>query len=118
MAMLIVNGVTLKSPSSFTWSLQDVSASDAGRTTDALMHKNRVTSKRKIQLSWNGCSPSEASAILSAFQPEYVSVTYFDPLIGDTTTKTFYSGDKSAPVKVWNVNNKYYSSIDFDIIER
>jgi len=48
--LLTVDGVVMPCPSSFEWGLQDVSASDSGRTTDALMHKNRVAQKRTISL--------------------------------------------------------------------
>ena len=32
----------VKSPSSYLWKLEDVSAADAGRTEDTVMHKKRV----------------------------------------------------------------------------
>lgn len=106
------------SPSKMEWGLQDVSGSDAGRTEDGYMFKNRVTQKRKLQLEWWGIGTTEAARILQAFNPEYINVTYFDPLIGDTVTKTFYTGDKSAPVKMWTAGKKLYETISFNIIER
>lgn len=116
--MLRVNGVAVKTPSKMTIGFQDVSNSDAGRTQDALMHKNLVARKRKIDLVWAAPTPAEAHAILTAFYPEYFNVTYYDPLDGDTVTRTFYSGDKTAPVKIWFANHKRYESISFNIIER
>ena len=116
--MIRVDGRRVKTPSVFHLSFQDISASDAGRTTDALMHKNRVARKRKISLAWNAPTPDEAHDILTAFAPEYFDVEYYDPLIGGTTTKTFYSGDQEAPVKIWTVGNKRYEQISFDVIER
>lgn len=116
--MIRVDGRRVKTPSVFHLSFQDISASDAGRTTDALMHKNRVARKRKISLAWNAPTPNEAHDILTAFAPEYFNVEYYDPLIGGTTTKTFYSGDQEAPVKIWAVGNKRYEQISFDVIER
>ena len=116
--MIKVDGVKIKTPSTFQLSINDVSASDAGRTQDALMHKNRITRKRKIALAWNGPTPEQAHQILQAFAPEYVNVTYFDPVENTTVTRNFYSGDQEAPVKVWTVKNKRYEQIRFDIIER
>ena len=116
--MIKVDGVSIKTPSTFELSINDVSNSDAGRTQDGLMHKNRITRKRKIVLKWSNPTPEEAKAILDAFAPEYFNVTYPDPLTGTTVTKKFYSGDQSAPVKVWSVNQKIYSEVGFDIIER
>ena len=69
--MLVVDGVKIKSPSSLSWGKQDISASDAGRTDDTIMHKNKVGEKRTLDLSWSGTTPQEASAILKAFAPEY-----------------------------------------------
>ena len=116
--MIEVDGVKIKTPSSFIWGLQDISASDAGRTDDALMHKNTVSKKRKIDLVWAMPTPEQAHDILVAFNPEYVSVRYYDPLDGESVTRCFYTGDKTAPVKIWTVNNKRYESISFNIIER
>ena len=116
--MIRVNGQAVKTPSAFRLSYQDVSASDAGRTSNALMHKNRVARKRKISLAWNGVSIDDAHSILSAFSNEYFSVQYYDPLDGATVTRTFYSGDQDTPVKRWSINNKIYEQISFDIIER
>lgn len=118
MAMIFVDGVAIKTPSSFSWGLQDVSDSASGRTQDALMHKNRVAQKRKIQLAWNNPTKEEASAILQAFNPEYVNVAYPDAMSGANETRTFYVGDRTAPMKIWTVNKKMYSQVSFDIIER
>ena len=116
--MIKVDGRAIKTPSVFDWSINDVSNSDAGRTQNGLMHKNRVTRKRKIVLKWSNPTRAEAKEILEAFAPEYFDVTYPDPLTGTTVTKKFYSGDQSSPVKVWSVNQKVYSEVSFDIIER
>lgn len=116
--MIKVDGVKVKTPSTFTWSINDVSASSAGRDTAGRMYKERVTRKRKIVLAWSGPSPTEAKAILEAFSKEYFKVTYFDPLAGATQTRTFYAGDQTAPVKRWAVGNKVFEQISFDIIER
>lgn len=118
MAMIIVDGVAMPEPSGYTWGLNDVSAAESGRDDSALMHKNRVGQKRKISLSWTGLTPAQTSQVLTAFNPEYVSVTYPDSLSGTTQTRTFYSGDKSAPIKIWTINNKRYETLSFDIIER
>lgn len=115
-----VDGVKCPCPSTFSWGLQDVSASDAGRTQDdnVTMYKNRLAQKRKITLAWNGVGTEMTSKILKMFNPEYVSVEYWDAMDGCVETRTFYVGDRNAPVKIWNVNSKLYTSVGFDIIER
>lgn len=111
-----VDGAFVASPSTFQWSLQDVSDPDAGRTEDGLMHKMRIGQKVKIQLSWNAVTTAVASTILTAFNPEYVSVTYLDPKEGSYQTKTFYVGDRSAPM--YNGTLGLWSNISFNIIEQ
>lgn len=44
MAFWKVDGKTIKTPSQFDVKVNDVSASDAGRTQDVLMHKNETVS--------------------------------------------------------------------------
>ena len=112
-----VNGTDVPTPSKFGWSLQDVSASDSGRTQDALMHKNRVAQKEKIQLTWNYPQPDVVSTVLQMFNDEYFEVTYRSPLSDSLVTKTFYRGDASSPAYWW-VNNGLFESLSFDIIER
>lgn len=105
------------SPSTFNPSIQKVSAPSAGRTQDAIMHTNYVAEKQTIALSFNGPSPQETARILTAFDPENIDVEYTNPKTNQLIVKTFYSGDKSAPVAIWTVNNKRYSQVSFNIIE-
>lgn len=116
--MLTVDGKKIKTPSEMEWGLQDVSASNAGRTQNGQMQKLRIAQKRTLKLSWSNPSPEEVSAILKAFNPEYFNVRYFDPMQCGYVTKTFYAGDRTAPFKIWTVRNKRFSSVSFDIIER
>ena len=116
--MIKVDGNTLPCPSKFTWGLQDVSAGESGRTDDALMHKNRVAQKRKLQLEWVGLSWEDTASIMQAVDPEYIEVYYPDMLSGTYQTRTFYVGDRTAPVKFWWVDRKMIERISFDFIER
>jgi len=114
----ISNLAACPSPSAMSWGLQDVSSSDSGRTDDALMHKNRIAQKRMLSLTWNIKNPSTAAQILQMFNHEYIYVKYHDPMENAYSTRLFYVGDRSAPVKMWTVGSKLYDSISFDIIER
>ena len=116
--MIKVDGVEMPCPSTFEWSLQRVSAGESGRDDTGKMHVNQVTQKRKIVLSWLGKDWATTSFILKAFNPQYIKVTYPDMLSGKFETRTFYTGDRKAPVKLWWTNNKLMESISFDIIER
>lgn len=119
MAMMIINGYQT-SPSGFTWGLQDNSASDAGRVQDGndTMYKNRTSQKRKLQLAWNAPTPEQTASILQAVNDEYFPVTYPDAMSGVIETRTFYVGDRTAPMKIWTVSNKRYEQLSFNLIER
>ncbi len=116
--LIRVDGVDMPNPSKMQWSLQDVSLGESGRDDKGYMYKSRVAQKVKIELSWNAVSPDVASTILSAFNPEYINVRYFDPKANAYLIKNFYVGDRAAPTKIWTSNNKIYETVSFDIIER
>jgi hypothetical protein len=110
-----VGGVAIPCPSKYDWKLSDVSSAAAGRTEDALMHKMRIAQKVHIELEWSNVSDSDAQVILTAFQPEYISVQYYDYKALANLTKTFYVGDRQ--VSSYN-RTRGISTISFNIIEQ
>lgn len=116
-----IDGVEIKTPSSFDWGFSDMSSDETGRNTnDGLMNKDIIASKRKLSCSWNGPTKEEVKTILQLVCGKpYIKVTYPDALSGnDNETREFTVGDRSAPMKSWIVNNKTYSSLSFNFIER
>jgi hypothetical protein len=81
------------------------------------MHVEQVTQKDKIGLKWLGSTPEQAATILQMFDPEYINVTYLNPLTNSVVTKEFYTGDRSAPYYWWCDGGRH-SEISFNIIER
>lgn len=118
MAILLVNGVAVKDPSSMTWGEMDISSQESGRTLNAKMHKTIVAKKVKLDLGWSNPTQAEAAAILQTFDSTYVDITYPDVKTGSNQTKTFYTGDKTAPFKMWTVGSKIYSTLSFNCIEQ
>lgn len=116
--LIRVDGVDMPNPSKLQWGLQDVSIGDSGRDDSGYMYKGRVTQKVKIELEWSAVTPSVASTILTAFNPEYINVRYFDPMENAYKTIEAYVGDRAAPVKMWTDNAKIYETVSFNIIER
>lgn len=106
----------IPTPSSFEYKLSDVSAADAGRTEDGKMHKMRIAQKVHLELSWAYVTTADASAILNAFNPEYINVQYLDPKSNGYVTKRFYVGDRSAPA--YNTRLGLWENISFNIIEQ
>lgn len=111
-----VNGVAVKPPSVYKWKLEDLSASDAGRTEDTVMDKKRIGQLVGIELQWNKVGISDAATILQQFNPEYIEVCYLDAKVGDYVTRTFYVGDRSVPL--YNGELGLWDNISFNLIGR
>lgn len=111
-----VNGARIPIPTAYQYDLQDVSAPNSGRTEDALMHKQRVAQKVKIELKWDFVTTAQVAEILNAFNPEYLSIVYLDAKSGSFLTKTFYVGDRTAPM--YNSTLGLWENVSFNIIER
>ena len=111
-----VDGKYIKCPSSYLWKLEDVSAADAGRTEDTMMHKKRIGQVIGIELSWQNITTAEVSELLKAFDPEYIEVCYLDAKEGKFMTSQFYVGNRSAPLD--NSRLGVWQNVSFNIIER
>ena len=111
-----VNGVAVKSPSVYRWKLEDLSASDAGRTEDTVMDKKRIGQLIGIELQWNKVSIADASVILKQFNPEYITVEYLDAKEGKYIERVFYVGERSAPL--YNGELGLWDNITFNLIGR
>lgn len=111
-----VDGKDCPCPSRYMYKLEDVSSSDAGRTEDTVMHKNRIGSVVGLELSWDYITTETVSRILNLFSPEYFTVTYLDPKVGDFIDKVFYCGNVSSPM--YNASMGLWENVTFNIIAR
>ena len=103
-------------PSKYDWKLSDVSASDAGRTEDALMHKMMIAQKVHLELEWQNLSDANAQTILTVFNmAEYLDVRYFDYKSNTVLAKTFYVGDRQVTTYSRRLG---ISTISFNLIEQ
>lgn len=110
-----INGITVKTPQSCTWSLQDLWSDDSGKTLDGVMHKDTVAQKRKLTCKWGAMTWSECSVIANFMKNRGVMVqlTYPDILQGEYITKTFYTGDMTVPYFDWSRELVESASCDF-----
>ena len=116
-----VDNATIPCPSAYVYKLSDISAADAGRTEDTTMDKMRIGQCVHLELRWDAVTDNDLYTILTAFNPEYISVTFRDGLTSPSVnngfrTSTFYVGDRSAPL--YNTVTKRWTNLSFNIIER
>ena len=116
MSNLIINGVSVVPPKSFQVGVQDVDG-ETGRNANGDMVRDRITTKRKLEIEWGMLTQSECSVILNAVSAVFFTVSYPDPISGQST-RTFYVGDRTAPAYSFTNKFKPWSGLKFNLIER
>ena len=100
------------------WQRSDIDSADAGRTMDGEMHRGRVATKIRLDVTCRPLTTTEASTVLSAIAPEYVTVTYTDPMAGGTRTAKMYANNNPATFMMHKKNGKeYWGGITFPLVE-
>lgn len=97
------------------WQRNDLDGSNAGRTMDGTMHRERITSKVRLDITCLPLKSEDAKTVLSAIYPEYVDVEYTDPMLGNVI-KTMYSNN--TPATYINTTTDSWEGITFPLIER
>lgn len=109
-------GTTVPTPTTYKWVEEDVSASDAGRTEDAVMHKKLIGAATRVELTWKYPTLEQAATILEAFKNEYTTMNYLDARAGGFKTKVFYTGNRNGVL--FNTSTGRWESISFNMISR
>lgn len=119
---LIVNGVDMTpyvAFQGFKWQRADVDGPNAGRTLDAVMHRDRVATKYRLDCTCRPLKSDEAQIVLQAIKPEYVNVTYYDPELGLRNNVVMYSNNIPATFcKKDKDGTEWWMGIAFPLIEQ
>ena len=100
------------------WTRNDVDAPDAGRTMDAKMHRMRVGTKIRLDITCRPLTGAELATVLNAILPEYVQVKYTDPMYG-LVTKTMYANNNPASYLILREDGtEYWSGVTFPLVEQ
>lgn len=119
MSVLQIGGVSVSDPSEMTWTLTDISSDSSGRNAQGDMLKDRIAQKVKLSCKWAYLSQANAAGLLGAVNANiFFSVTYPDPLQGATVTRTFYVGDRTAPLFAVQNGVPGWQNIAFDFIQK
>ena len=118
MALLTIGGVVQKTPSKMSVGLNDIDG-ETTRNASGNLIRDRIGTKRKIELEFPITTQAEMSALLTAVAPVFFSVTYQDPLAG-MITKTFYVGDRSSPMLVFGngTTQLLWESLSMNLVEQ
>ena len=100
------------------WQRYDVDSPETGRAMDGKMYRGRVATKIRLDITCRMLKASEVSIVLNAILPEYVMVTYDDPMLG-LVTKQMYSNNNPAVYQMKKKDGtEYWSGVTFPLIER
>lgn len=113
------------------WKRNDIDGPNAGRTLSGLMIRDRVSTKIRLDITCRILTLDELRPLLNLIYPEFVNVTYDDPMEG-TVTKVMYANNNGAqflkrqsfdkPLNAWYVSDKppieYWDNVSFPLIER
>ena len=86
------------------------------------MVRDRVATKIRLDITCTPLRLEELRALLNLIYPEFVTVTYDDPMEG-TVTKTMYANNNGAQFMqkkptIGESESEYWNNITFPLIER
>lgn len=103
----------------FQWQRSDVDGPDAGRDLTGRLRRNRVASKVRLDVTCRLLKSEEAHIVLSAIQPEWVTVEYYDPEAGAVLQKTMYANNNPATFQIRQPDGTvWWSGITFPLVEQ
>ena len=100
------------------WSRNDVDGPNAGRNMAGTMISYRVATKIRLDITCRPLKHDELVWLMNLLLPEFVSVTYDDPIYG-VVTKTMYANNHSAQIfKRYENNEEVWFNVSFPLVER
>lgn len=113
-----INGTKVTQPAEVVYGRYDLDSEDSFRALDGTMQRDRITTKVKLDCSWNALTASQMSQLLQSMDAVFFDINYFDPFVGGYTTKTFYVGDRTAPVYSIANGKVIFKSFSANFIEK
>jgi len=115
--MLKINGILLPSPDTIEVSIYDIDG-ETFRNANGDLIRDRITTKRKLKCKWSYLTSNKISIILQNIKEEFFTIEYIDPEEGQQIAKTFYVGDRVAPILIKQNDLNYFWSLSLNFIER
>lgn len=100
------------------WQRSDVDGEGAGRDLTGTLRRNRVATKRRLDITCRPLKAEEASIVLTAIMPEWVTVRYTDPQVGAVVTRRMYANNNPASFLMKKSDGtEWWTGITFPLIE-
>ena len=115
---MTINGRQVAQPATVSYDRYDMDSEESFRGLDGTMQRDRVATKVKLNCQWNGLTGPEMSYLLQSMEDVFFPIHYWDPYYNRYETKTFYVGDRSAPVYTFAGGKIIYKSFTANFIEQ
>ena len=103
---------------SWAWEYNDIDAPKSGRTLDAVMHRGRLTDKRKINVSLVPVTATELAPIIAGLRTQYVTIRT-NMLPEGPVSYAAYNSARSGGISVIGTDGIIrHKDVKFNIIER
>lgn len=99
-----------------SWSRNDLDSEDTGRTLDGVMHRTKITTKRKITYKLMNMTRAVMAQLDTDLSSDTFSATYLD-LHGTNTTGTFYCSSFTATISSAYTADGEWVDASFTMIE-
>jgi hypothetical protein len=101
------------------WKRNDIDGPNAGRTLSGLMIRDRVATKIRLDITCRILNREEVRTLLNLLMPEFVFVTYDDPMDG-VVTRTMYANNNEAKFlrSLDNDSDELWDNGTFPLVER
>jgi len=106
-------------PSEFSVTVMDLDNSESTvRTADGGLNRDRIATKRKIDMTWPALTWTQVSTLLQSMSDVFFEVYFPDPMSGQYDTKTFYVSDRPVPVVIPKDGDILWGNVKVTLIER
>lgn len=101
------------------WQRSDIDDSDTGRDLAGDLRRNRVATKRRLDVTCKPLKSRDLKNVLTAIMPEFVTVRYYDPQEGALVSRTMYSNNNPATFALKKPDGTvYWTGVTFPLIEK
>lgn len=114
-----VNVVPYTAYNGIKWQREDTDGPGAGRDLTDELRRNRIGTKRRLDVTCRLLTNDEVRIVLSLIMPEFVQVRYYDPQLGQIVVRTMYSNNNPASYQIKDRQGvEWWSGVTFPLIEK
>lgn len=120
MELVKINGVELNNPAPappYNFSKKEMDL-DSGRSLDGVMQRNVLPHHpHTLTLKFPPMGKNEMTNLLQMLDHSMLSVTAFDPFIGDMATYPMYHGDLNPAINIYVEDRILYDEFQVELVE-